>query len=183
MKPSSRSSDDDLLRRLSRGDEEAFMTIYRAHQGPVYRFALRVSGSPATAEDVTQETFLALLRGTSFDGARGRLRSYLYGVARNLVTKRSLRLELPLADEQAVAAPGEDVAAVRQALAALPLSFREAVVLCELEGLSYEEAAEVCDVPVGTIRSRLSRARAQLLTLLGGPAPQPELPNSPERRP
>ena len=159
------------------------MIIYRCHQGPVYRFALRLSGSPATAEDVTQETFLALLRGTGFDAGRGALRSYLYGVARHQVSKRLERAEVPLAEERAAPAPGEDVAAVRQALAALPLPFREAVVLCELEGLSYEEAAAVCEVPVGTIRSRLSRARAQLLAALGGaPAATPE-PPAPERRP
>jgi RNA polymerase sigma-70 factor (ECF subfamily) len=187
MKSSSRTSDDDLLRRLSRGDEDAFMTIYRQHRGPVYRFALRVSGSAATAEDVAQETFLALLRpGQGFDSRKGALRSYLYGIARNQVGKR-LGREVPVADrgERATPARGEDVAAVRQALAALPLPFREVVVLCELEGLSYEEAALVCDVPVGTIRSRLHRARAQLLEALGGgsPAARADNPTPSERRP
>ena len=173
-----RSNDVDLLRRLRRGDEEAFMTIYRSHQGPVYRFALRMSGSPAAAEDVTQEVFLALIGGRDgYDQRRGALRSYLFGVARNQVCKRLDRPQPPRAEE-ARAAPGEDVAAVREAVQALPVPFREVVVLCELEGLSYEEAAEVCGVPVGTIRSRLHRARAQLLASLGGEA-EPET----ERRP
>jgi RNA polymerase sigma-70 factor, ECF subfamily len=175
----SRSNDVDLLRRLRRGDEEAFMTIYRSHQGPVYRFALRMSGSAAAAEDVTQEVFLALIGGRDgYDERRGALRSYLYGVARNQLLKRLERpREMPLAD-QAHAAGSEDVAAVREAVQALAVPFREVVVLCELEGLSYEEAAEVCGVPVGTIRSRLHRARAQLVESLGG---QPETP-APEGR-
>jgi RNA polymerase sigma-70 factor, ECF subfamily len=181
MTNNSRSNDVDLLRRLRRGDEEAFMTIYRSHQGPVYRFALRMSGSAAAAEDVTQEVFLALLGPRDgFDERRGALRSYLYGVARNQILKRLERpRELPLETEGTRAAPSEDVAAVREAVQALPVPFREVVVLCELEGLSYEEAAEVCGVPVGTIRSRLHRARAQLLDSLGGQTEPP----APERRP
>lgn len=157
------------------------MTIYRRHQGPVYRFALRMSGSPAAAEDVTQEVFLALLggrghgQGHGYDERRGALRSYLYGVARNQVCKR---LEGPGAREVPLAggadgmepARGEELAALREALQALPLVFREVVVLCELEGLSYDEAALVCQVPVGTIRSRLHRARALLVASLSGGA-------------
>jgi RNA polymerase sigma-70 factor (ECF subfamily) len=174
MTTSSRSNDVDLLRRSRRGDEDAFMTIYRAHQGPVYRFALRMSGSPAAAEDVTQEVFLALLgERDGYDERRGALRSYLYGVARNQLLKRLERpRDLPLEREARPAS--EDVAAVREAVQALPLAFREVVVLCELEGLSYEEAAAVCEVPVGTIRSRLHRARAQLAESLGGETPAPE---------
>jgi len=150
------------------------MTIYRAHQAPVYRFALRMSGSPATAEDVTQEVFLALLgERDGYDEGRGALRSYLYGVARNQVCKR-LERPPPPADREARPAASEDVAAVREAVQALPLAFREVVVLCELEGLSYEEAAAVCAVPVGTIRSRLHRARAQLAESLGAATPAPE---------
>jgi RNA polymerase sigma-70 factor (ECF subfamily) len=173
MPTSSRSNDVDLLRRSRRGDEEAFMIIYRAHQAPVYRFALRMSGSPATAEDVTQEVFLALLgERDGYDERRGALRSYLYGVARNQVCKRLERPAPPV--DEARPAASEDVAAVREAVQALPLAFREVVVLCELEGLSYEEAAAVCAVPVGTIRSRLHRARAQLAESLGGETPAPE---------
>jgi RNA polymerase sigma-70 factor, ECF subfamily len=180
---SPRSNDVDLLRRLRRGEEDAFMTIYRSHQAPVYRFALRMSGSRAAAEDVTQEVFLALIDGRDgYDAGRGALRSYLYGMARNQLLKRLERDRgLPLGGEEARPAGSEDVAAVREALQALPLAFREVVVLCELEGLSYDEAAEVCGVPVGTIRSRLHRARAQLMTSLGG---QGEAgPPAPERRP
>jgi RNA polymerase sigma-70 factor (ECF subfamily) len=187
MNSSSRSDDVDLLRRLRRGEEDAFMTIYRRHQAPVYRFALRMSGSPAAAEDVTQEVFMALLTGGSrYDETRGALRSYLYGVARNQVARRLERArEVPLEADPGVrvaAARGEDLAALREALQALPVPFREVVVLCELEGLSYEEAARVCAVPVGTIRSRLHRARAQLVASLGGHA-SPPAPHSPPEEP
>jgi RNA polymerase sigma-70 factor (ECF subfamily) len=138
-----------------------------------------MSGSPAAAEDVTQEVFLALIGGRDgYDERRGALRSYLYGVARNQLLKRLPRpRQLP--GVEPVRAAGEDVAAVREAVQALPVAFREVVVLCELEGLSYEEAAEVCGVPVGTIRSRLHRARAQLQESLGGQAEPP----APEGRP
>lgn len=178
MNSSSRSNDDDLLRRLSDGDEEAFMTIYRRHQAPLYRFALRLSGAAAVAEDVTQETFLALLGGRGgYDPGRGALRSYLFGVARNQVLKRLERARLespPPANGHGghhhhgeTRPAGEDVAAVREALGRLPIAYREVVVLCELEGESYEDAAAICGVPVGTIRSRLHRARAQLAATLG----------------
>lgn len=174
MPSSSRSNDVDLLRRSRRGDEEAFMTIYRSHQAPVYRFALRMSGSAALAEDVTQEVFLALLdQRSGYDEGKGALRSYLYGVARNQICKRLERPGAPV-EEGVRPAASEDVAAVREAVQALPLAFREVVVLCELEGLSYEEAADACGVPVGTIRSRLHRARAQLAASLGGEVPAPE---------
>jgi RNA polymerase sigma-70 factor (ECF subfamily) len=137
--------------------------------------------------------FLALVSpgGDGYDQRRGALRSYLYGVARNQVGKRLERtrevpFDLPAhagasaPDSHGVeAARGEDVAAIREALAALPVVFREVVVLCELEGLSYEEAAGVCGVPVGTIRSRLSRARAQLMVSLGGTPPQVERSHGP----
>ena len=148
------------------------MTIYRSHQAPVYRFALRMSGSAALAEDVTQEVFLALLgERDGYDAGKGALRSYLYGVARNHILKR-LEPPRPLPVEREVRPASEDVAAVREAVQALPLAFREVVVLCELEGLSYEEAAGVCGVPVGTVRSRLHRARAQLLVSLAGEVPE-----------
>jgi DNA-directed RNA polymerase specialized sigma24 family protein len=82
-------SDEKLLGRMRGGDEEAFTTLYRRRQGPVYRFALHMTGSAAIAEDVTQEVFLALIeKGRRFDGSRGPLLSFLYGIARNRVLRR-----------------------------------------------------------------------------------------------
>src|ERR671932_93536 len=88
MSASQQQSDAELLRLMLAGDEEAFTALYRRRQGGVYRFALRMSGSEALAEDVVQETFMALMRdAANFDPARGSLAAYLYGIARNHVLR------------------------------------------------------------------------------------------------
>jgi len=151
---------------------------------------VRRSGSPWAAEEIVQEVFLTLLRAPSkFDSARGLLGAYLFGIARNRVLKHLERAprEVPLEpDSEAnaeVHGPQADKLAhmhtpaawaersqltehVHEAVLGLPPDFREAVVLCELEELSYEEAARLLDCPIGTIRSRLHRARALLLAKL-----------------
>jgi RNA polymerase sigma-70 factor (ECF subfamily) len=99
-------SDEKLLGRMLEGDEDAFTALYRRRQGPVYRFALHMTGSAAIAEDVTQEVFLALIEsGRRFDGSRGTLLSFLYGVARNRVLRRieKERAAEPVGEEHAVA--------------------------------------------------------------------------------
>src|ERR1017187_7364751 len=81
-------TDDELLSRLRRGDEAAFVTLYRRRQGAIYRFAMHMSGSATTAEDITQEVFMALLRREcGFDPERGTLSGYLFGIARKLVLR------------------------------------------------------------------------------------------------
>src|SRR5207302_2263067 len=88
MSGSQQQSDAELLRLMLAGDEEAFTALYRRRQGGVYRFALRMRGSEALAEDVAQETFMALMRdGRNFDPSRGSVASYLYGIARNQVLR------------------------------------------------------------------------------------------------
>lgn len=189
MKAVTNPTDDDLLRRMKAGDEEGFTALYRRTQGAVYRFALRMSGNTAVSEEVTQEAFLVLLRKPNlFDAARGTLQAFLIGVARNHLLKHweRDRVYLPLDDEPAHenghrpaavhlvavgdpashAAQAETTDRVRQAVLALPPNYREAVVLCDLEELSYEEAATALDCAVGTIRSRLHRGRALLLSKL-----------------
>src|SRR5258706_9821573 len=165
-------SDEKLLGRMLEGDDEAFTALYRRRQGPVYRFALHMTGSAAIAEDVTQEVFLALIEsGRRFDGSRGPLLSFLYGIARNRVLRRieKERVTEPVREEYA---GGEDllddltrretVEQGRRAVVSLPEAYREAVVLCDLENTSYEDAAAALECPVGTVRSRLSRGRAML---------------------
>jgi RNA polymerase sigma-70 factor (ECF subfamily) len=176
-------SDDDLLRRSAAGDEDAFVTLFRRRQSGIYRFALHMCGSPAVAEEVTQEVFLTIIReGDRFDSARGTAGAYLFGVARNQVLKHIERDRQYVAmdeDSQPVAghAAGESsllseltraetIEAVRQAVLSLPPGYREAVVLCDLEEMSYADAAAAMEVPVGTVRSRLSRGRALLLDKL-----------------
>ena len=141
-------SDHDLLRGLRAGEEEAFTVLYRRWQGPVYRYALRMSGSPALAEDVTQEVFMALLRRSEgYDPSRGELSSYLHGIARNMARRRLERERsfLPLGRRRGprtrwrISAQRERTDLVWGGLPGLP-PHREAVVLCDLRGLSYEEA-------------------------------------------
>ena len=178
-------SDNDLLRLMLGGDEEALAQLYRRRQAAVFRFALQMSGSKPIAEDVTQEVFLFLMReGHVFDPARGALSAFLLGVARNYVLRR-LRVEhllSPLADEHeeepavfrtaGELCPLEDLTraetidSVRRAVLSLPPKYREVVVLCELQDVSYVETAEILGCAIGTVRSRLHRARALLLSKL-----------------
>jgi len=178
-------SDGDLLRSMLAGDEEALALLYRRRQGAIYRFALQMSGSKSIAEDVTQEVFLFLMReGHVFDPARGSLSAFLMGVARNHVLRR-LRVDqllAPLGDDSDDEIPSlqatsdfcpledltraETIESVRKAVLSLPPKYREVVVLCELQDLSYVETAEILDCAIGTIRSRLHRARALLLEKL-----------------
>ena len=179
-------SDEMLLRRATSGDEEAFLALYRRRQAGLYRFAFHMSGSDAIAEEVTQEVFVAVIRdGKRFDEGRGTAASYLFGVARNHVLKilQRDRAYVALDDESADMTPtGEDVLSdlaraeaienVRQAVLELPPNYREAVVLCDLEELTYAEAADTLGVPVGTVRSRIARGRAILARKLSSPGTQ-----------
>jgi RNA polymerase sigma-70 factor, ECF subfamily len=173
-------NDEILLARMLRGDENAFAALYRRRQGAVYRFALHMTNSVPAAEDITQEVFLALLEnGHRFDSSRGSVLSFLYGIARNHALRRmekTWRLESDAFIEDQQGAEDllndvmrhETVEQVRRAVVSLPPVYREAVVLCYLENMSYEEAAEVLECPVGTVRSRLSRGRVILAQKLIG---------------
>ena len=185
MNLKSELGDSELLRSMLAGDEEALGLLYRRRQGSVYRFALQMSGSRPIAEDVTQEVFLFLMReGHVFDPARGSLNAFLLGVARNHVLRR-LRVDhflTPIGDDdetevsvavlETALRPIEDLARaetielVRKAVLSLPAKYREVVVLCELQDVSYGEAAEILGCAIGTVRSRLHRARALLLAKL-----------------
>ena len=176
-------SDDDLLRRMQAGSEPAFTTLYRRRQGSIYRFALQMCGSASVAEEVTQEVFMALIQQSgSYNSVRGSLQSYLYGIARHHVL-RHLERDRPFVpigsepqDEDAHFAihenalgdltRAENVESVRQAILALPPLYREAIVLCDLHEMSYAEAAGVLGCALGTVRSRLHRARGLLLEKL-----------------
>ena len=161
-----------LWRRLRRGDEAAVLELYRERAAALLRFLVRLTGSPATAEDILHDVFLAVIDGgdgggTSggYDPARGSLRSYLFGAARNLAAKRFRQPGLP-PPVPVGQRTDDDEQAVRAALLQLAPEFREVLLLCDLEGLRYDEAAAALAVPIGTVRSRLSRARAQMLSLL-----------------
>jgi RNA polymerase sigma-70 factor, ECF subfamily len=181
---SSTSSDVELLRLMLAGDGGAFEQLYQRWQSPLYRFALRMSGSETIAEDVTQEVFLTLMRdGRQYSG-RGSFAAYIFTIARHGAWRRLqrerwfVRLEIEervesdaglttdrliaQADPLADLTRDEIVEAVRRAVIALPAHYREVVLLCYLHELSYAEAAEVIGCELGTVRSRLHRARALL---------------------
>ncbi len=170
------TTDDELLRRIAAGEADAFSAVYRLHHNAVYRFALHMSGSEPVAEEVTQDVFMLLMREAgSFDSGRGSLAAYLYGIARNFVRRHLERdrawdsIEdsgeepVSLDDPLGELTRRETVDGVRHAILTLPPNYREAVVLCELQELSYQEAAAVLGCAVGTVRSRLHRARAMLI--------------------
>jgi RNA polymerase sigma-70 factor (ECF subfamily) len=175
---SERQQDEDLVLRIRAGDEAAFTDLYRRWQGPIYRFAYRMSGRAALAEDATQEVFMALIQTLDrYDPRRGPLGSYLYGMARNHVLRRLERERpyLPIAegaearslgpatdDPQAEVLQREQLALLRATVLSLPAHYREAIVLCDLQLLSYDEAAAAIGCAVGTLRSRLHRGRALL---------------------
>ncbi len=182
MSVTTEPSDPELLERMAAGDRDALAVIFRRHQGTVYRFSRQMLGSKEAAEDVTQDVFVALTRNAGrFNPSVASLSTYLYGIARNLVlqrykrsrTRNEVNIDAIGRDEDAALAVAADPAdaltqaqmtrQLRMAILRLPLHYREVVVLCELNGLSYEEAASVAGCPVGTVRSRLSRARQMLI--------------------
>jgi RNA polymerase sigma-70 factor (ECF subfamily) len=170
------ATDDDLMRRTAQGDRGAFETLYRRHHAAVYRFARLMTGSAILAEDVVQEVFLVLMRNAKqYDAARATLSTYLYGVARRQTRRRlarerrfvgleeHARVQLMPATAQADEIERRDeLLQLRRAIVSLPSRYREVLVLCDLHDISYAEAAATVGCAVGTVRSRLHRAR-QLL--------------------
>jgi RNA polymerase sigma-70 factor (ECF subfamily) len=181
MKPEENLPDNELLQLMRAGDEEAFTLLYRRRQAAIYRFAVQMGGSPALAEDVTQEVFLALIREChAFDTGRGSLSAFLFGMARNQLLRRLQRerfyaqIDDDAKEDGASASvePWEDflraeaIESVRKAVLSLPERYREVVVLCDLEEMSYIETAEILGCALGTVRSRLHRGRSLLIEKL-----------------
>lgn len=181
-----RADEAALLARVLRGDTGALTLLYRRESGPVYRYALALTGDEATALDAMQEAFTQLLlQPQGFDPGKGLLGAYLAGMARHQVLARwrearrfvarvegddegdDLPEHAPASDERLERAQGEDRlwAAIRQ----LPWSQREALVLVDLQERSYDEAATVAGVSVDVLRTRLHRARQRLAARLGEP--------------
>lgn len=170
---------------FAKGDSEAFAAIYRQHAGMVYHFLLASSASRETAEEVTQEVFVFLLREwRRYDAGRGTLEAWLLGIARQLLRRarqgRGFE-ELPDGPAGEPVSQGECVLdgmlhqerqnRLHQAVARLPEVYREALVLHALQGLSYEEVARQLDCALGTVRSRIARAKDLLIRDLHDTAP------------
>lgn len=169
--------DAALLARLRAGDERAFETMVTTYQHRVFGVALRMLGSRAEAEEIAQETFLRAHRALGGFRGEARLGTWLYGIASRLCLNRlagglrrheqsdeaaMLRHAAERADAGAALEQRELAAALHDAIAGLPDERRLVVVLRDVEGLDYEEIAQVLDVPLNTVRSRLHRARLDL---------------------
>ena len=173
-------TDEDLIAAVAAGDREAFGTLYRRRRPDVYRFALHMTGSAAAAEDIAQDVFVAVIQDAArYAPARAAVLPWLLGIARNQSRRRlSERPFEPLPDgtgEPALVADPADAItrarqcdALRRALVALPAVYREAVVLCDLQELTYQDAAEAADCAIGTVRSRLHRGRQMLAATMRG---------------
>ena len=179
--------DAALVRSVARGDAAAACELYERHGRAILRFSLTMTNCIGTAEDIVHDTFVQLLRRPGqFDPARGSLRAYLYGIARH-ETARHQRATLPIVreterEDEARAAQGpaqagscylqdsldehadraRDIERTRAAVRALPFAYREVIAWCDLEELPYADVASILGCPVGTVRSRLHRARALL---------------------
>jgi RNA polymerase sigma-70 factor (ECF subfamily) len=169
-------TDERLLADAANGDGAAFQILYERYRDPIFRFAYRLLGSAAAAEDVAHDCFLSLIKEPGrFDPKKASLRTYLYAAARNLAAKRyhSAGRETgmsELGNEPATEQPGpmsqildsELAAEVAQAIAELPPLQREALVLFEYEEMSLAEIGAVVGADSNTVKARLFRAREKL---------------------
>ena len=174
------ASDEELVARIAAGESASLGELFRRRQRNIYRFALHLTGSPSLADDVTQDVFVAVIRDAGkFEPARATAIAWLCGMARNFVRRR-LSTDRALAsidgDDEGLQAVipavhpdplgdlthAEALESLQRAILSLPLRYREAVVLCDLQELPYADAADALSCPIGTVRSRLSRGRALL---------------------
>jgi RNA polymerase sigma-70 factor (ECF subfamily) len=187
-------TDEQLMHRFRRGDASAFETLMRRHRTPIHSFLCRLLGDRARAEDLTQETFLRVVKGAGDWEPRALVRTWLFTIARNLAAdearRRVFRATEPLEPEpgglqgaQAVApGPAPDQAAadaelrplLEAALAALPAEQREVLLLREHAGLSFPEIAEATGVNENTVKSRMRYALTALRERLAAQGAAPE---------
>jgi RNA polymerase sigma-70 factor, ECF subfamily len=186
--------DSDFVERLKNGDAEAFDTLITRYSGDIYSLLCRMTGDPEEAGDLTQETFLSALKAIRSFRGEAELKTWLFRIAVNHSRNRfrwwkrrkrsetvSLEKEigtgsLTIADTIADDSESPEDAVLRNerrrqliaALNGLPEIFREAIVLCDIEGLGYDEIARVLNINIGTVKSRLARGREQLRKRLGG---------------
>jgi RNA polymerase sigma-70 factor, ECF subfamily len=156
-------SDEALMLDFQRGSREALEELFARYRQPLYGFFRRRLADRSRAEDLTQETFVAVIRATERYEARALVRTYVYGIALKLLSGERRRAGREGPPAETAEAPGLDTAlSVRQALERLEAQEREILMLREYEQLSYQEIAGLLRLPVNTVRSRLFRARLAL---------------------
>ena len=159
-------SDEGLMVNFQRGARDALEELFARYREPLYGFFRRRLANSQGAEDLTQETFVAVIRASARYEPRARVKTYLYGIALNLLATERRRqakqcmVEMP--GEPSVTMSSDSEIWVRDALQKLGATEREILMLREYEQLSYGEIAEILRVPVNTVRSRLFRARMAL---------------------
>jgi len=165
-------ADDDLMRELKSGSHAALEILFERYRAAVWHFFRRRLSDPARAEELAQEVFVALLRNAARYEARASFRSYLFGVAYNLLLaerrKAAGQRTEPLDQEPAApnAVSADDSLWIRRAIAQLEDDDREILLLREYEHLSYQEIADLYRMPLNTVRTRLFRARMALKAAL-----------------
>jgi RNA polymerase sigma-70 factor (ECF subfamily) len=173
-------TDDELVAAAQAGDRAALDTLLRRHIDLIHAVCSRLAGNPADAADATQEALIAVVRGLPRFDRRAAPRTWMYRVATNAcldeLRRRGRRPRLGLDDamaERPDPAPPLDRSVTDRltlddALARLPDEFRVAVVLRDVQGMDYAQIAEVLQIPIGTVRSRIARGRQALATDLDG---------------
>ena len=189
-------ADEMLLEKVKTGDRGAFDALYEKYKRPIMTYAMRLIGNRETAEEVAQETFLKVYLHAAQFSPRGKVSSWIYTIASNLAKNalrdrryfRDLSLEMVLKESEAAArlwqiiadtrpGPEADLAAkeldeaIQKVLATMPPRFREVLILCDLQGLPYEEVGRIIGSSIGTVASRLSRARQLFMKRFGGRPP------------
>jgi len=177
-KEATAASDERLMLDFSKGAAEAFAELFRRYKQPLFGFFRRRLADPGQAEELTQETFLAVVRGASRYQPRALFRTYLYAIAFKILRahrrKQVFRATFfgQRTEQDPAGRDGTEAALVlRQALRKLDRTDREILMLREFEELSYAEISELLNLPLNTVRSRLFRARLALKALLDEPAP------------
>ena len=179
-KPASAESDEQLMLSFCRGSKEAFTELFGRYKQPLFGFFRRRLADVGQAEELTQETFLAVLRASSRYEPSALFRTYLYAIGLKLLRAhrrktafRATFLGMDTKSREPVSQGATHAEVLlRQAVGKLERLDREILMLREFEQLSYAEIAELLHVPVNTVRSRLFRARLALRDLLGAPVPK-----------
>jgi RNA polymerase sigma-70 factor (ECF subfamily) len=169
-----REPEPETIDRARKGDLRAFESLVRDYQADVWRLAYHHTPNPATAEDVTQEAFFRAFRGLHSYKGQAKFTSWLLRIVRNCAvdTYRKTRKETPTDTqferaERAGSSPAaEERTRINEAIRRLPLSLREPFVTIEVLGYSYQEASVILGLRVGTVKSRMHRARAALIASL-----------------
>jgi RNA polymerase sigma-70 factor (ECF subfamily) len=171
-------ADRSLLQQVAAGDEKALSALYEKYGQRLYAYALRLTGETERADDALQEALIAVWRSAGRFRGEGRVIAWLLGIVHHQAVKSLRRRPLPLTPALAEDLPsqqplpedevqaGDRVGQVREALQHLSHEHRAALELIFYQKLSYEEAAQVCGCPLGTMKSRVSQARLQMKGLL-----------------